>query len=331
MPSVRAGRAPLSWERRVVRRSYWERGLLPPPEMTHLSTYRYRVVDVFTERPLEGNPLAVFLDSSGLDEQTMQRIAQELNLSETVFLLPPTHSGFTARLRIFTPRSELAFAGHPTIGAAFVLLQDGMVPKESERFVLEEKVGPVPIRVERGERPLLWLTTPPIDSGPSFDRELCARVLGLTPGDLLDCEPQLMSAGNPFLFIGVKSQEAVDRAGLESSSVTMLKNANAQPNGVFVFAPTPEGAYSRMFAPEQGIAEDPATGSATGPLAAYMLRHHLVPQAHPTRFVSEQGTKMGRRSLLHVQIHREQGVSTIEVGGYVTPLVWAEMQLGRAG
>jgi trans-2,3-dihydro-3-hydroxyanthranilate isomerase len=301
------------------------------PEITSQQSYRYQVVDVFTERPLEGNALAVFLDGSGLDDQTMQRIAQELNLSETVFLLPPTRSDYAARLRIFTPRSELAFAGHPTVGTAFVLLQNGVVPSGSERFVLEEKVGPVPIRVERGERPLIWLTTPPIKNGPIFDRELCARILGLTTGDLLACEPQLVSAGNPFLFVAVESKDVVDRAWLEMGGVTRLKNTNSQPNGVFVFAPTPEGAYSRMFAPELGVVEDPATGSATGPLAAYMVRHHLVPQAHPTRFVSEQGTKMGRRSILHVQIHREQGVNTIEVGGYVTPLVWAQMQLGSAG
>jgi trans-2,3-dihydro-3-hydroxyanthranilate isomerase len=301
------------------------------PEITSQQSYRYQVVDVFTERPLEGNALAVFLDGSGLDDQTMQRIAQELNLSETVFLLPPTRSGYAARLRIFTPRSELAFAGHPTVGTAFVLFQNGVVPSDNERFVLEEKVGPVPIRVERGERPLIWLTTPPIKNGPIFDRELCARILGLTTGDMLACEPQLVSAGNPFLFVAVESKDVVDRAWLEMGGVTRLKNTNSQPNGVFVFAPTPEGAYSRMFAPELGVVEDPATGSATGPLAAYMVRHHLVPQAHPTRFVSEQGTKMGRRSILHVQIHRKQGVNTIEVGGYVTPLVWAQMQLGSAG
>jgi trans-2,3-dihydro-3-hydroxyanthranilate isomerase len=297
------------------------------PEMTSLQTYHYQVVDVFTERPLEGNPLAVFLDGNGLDDQTMQRIAQEMNLSETVFLLPATQSGCAARLRIFTPRYELAFAGHPTVGAAFVLLKNGIVPRESEHFVLEEKVGPVPIRIERGERPLIWLTTPPIESGPTFDRELCASVLGLTNDDLLDCEPQIVSAGNPFLFVAVKSKDRVDRTWLEASSVMRLKNANSQMNGIFVFAPTAEGAYSRMFAPEHGIAEDPATGSATGPLAAYMMRHSLVPPVHPTRFVSEQGTKMGRRSLLHVQIHRERG-DTIEVGGYVTALVWAEMHLG---
>lgn len=256
----------------------------------------------------------------------MQSIARELNLSETVFVLPATRPGFAARLRIFTPRHEVAFAGHPTVGTSFLLLREGFVPEGSESFVLEEKAGPIPVRVERGSDLLIWLTTPTIESGQTFSRELCAKALGLALDDLLPCEPQLVSAGNPFVFVALKSKEAVDRAWLDTSGLAILEFPDPHPNGVFVFAPTPEGAYSRMFAPEHGIAEDPATGSATGPLAAYMMRHHLVPHADGTRFVSEQGTKMGRRSILHVQIHGEQGIDGIEVGGYVTPLVKAEMQ-----
>lgn len=200
------------------------------------------------------------------------------------------------------------------------------MPEGSESFVLEEKAGPIPVRVERGARPLIWLTTPAIEPAQTFDRELCARALGLASNDLLSCEPQLMSAGNPFVYVGLKSKGAVDRAWLDMSGIAMLEFADPHPNGVFVFAPTQDGAYSRMFAPEHGIAEDPATGSATGPLAAYMMRHDLVPHADGTRFVSEQGTKMGRRSILCLQIHGEQGINGIEVGGYVTPLVKAEMQ-----
>ena len=123
--------------------------------MNPLRSYRYRVVDVFTERPLEGNALAVFPDASGLDDTTMRKIARELNLSETTFLSPATRADCAANVRIFTPTRELPFAGHPTIGTSFVLLDEGAVPKDSERFVLEEKVGPVSIRVEPGERPLI--------------------------------------------------------------------------------------------------------------------------------------------------------------------------------
>jgi len=286
-----------------------------------MPTHRYRVVDVFTLHALEGNPLAVFPDATTLSEAAMQSIAKELNLSETVFLLPPTRPDCAARLRIFTPTREMLFAGHPTVGASYVLLEEGIVPRNCVTFTLEEKIGPVPIRVEPGDRPLIWLTTPAIAEGAIYDRNTCTRALGLGPDDLLDIPPQLLSAGNPNIYIALKDKAAVDRAWLVATEMAQLNPNPSEPVCVFVFAPTPDGAYSRMFAPEHGIAEDPATGSATGPLAAYMQRHGLAPH---TRFVSEQGTKMGRRSFLHIHI-RDTG--QIDVGGYVTPLVEATMTL----
>jgi trans-2,3-dihydro-3-hydroxyanthranilate isomerase len=295
--------------------------------MNSLRSYRYRVVDVFTERPLEGNALAVFLDASGLDDATMRKIARELNLSETTFVYPATRADCAASVRIFTPTRELPFAGHPTIGTSFVLLDEGMVPKDSERFALEEKVGPIPIRVEPGARPLIWLTTPPIKHGRTFDPGVCAQALGIEPSDLLEVTPQLLSAGNPTIFIAVKDKEAVDRARLDLQGMTMITDGEQEPACVFVFAPAPGGAYSRMFAPEYGIIEDPATGSSTGPLAAFMIRHGLVSGAAGARFVSEQGTRMGRRSFLHVQLHGEQGAEGIEVGGYVSPVAEATLRL----
>ena len=296
--------------------------------MSNPCSYRYRVVDVFTCHPLEGNPLAVFPEASGMDDVTMQKIAKELNLSETVFILPPSRADCVARVRIFTPMREMLFAGHPTVGASFVLLEEGAVPKPAERFILELKVGPVPIRIEPGARPLIWLTTPPIQPGRVYDRALCAQVLGFGASDLLDVPPQLLSAGNANVFIAAKSQEAVDRAWLNLAGLTKLKGEDKEPICVFVFAPTPEGAYSRMFAPEHGVVEDPATGSATGPLAAFMMQHKLISSASGTRFISEQGTKMGRRSILYVQIRGEKGMDGIDVGGYVTSLVDATMKLG---
>ena len=293
--------------------------------MSNTNSYRYRVVDVFTRQPLEGNALAVFPDTAGLDGATMQKIARELNLSETVFISPATRADCAVSVRIFTPMSEMIFAGHPTIGASFVLLDEGIVPKAGERFALEEKIGPVPIRVERGERPLIWLTTPPIHSGRTLDPKLCAQALGLSPDELLGIAPQILSAGNPTLYIALQDQAAVDRAWFDMQGVRLLK-LEGEPVCVFVFTPTPAGAYSRMFAPEHGVVEDPATGSSTGPLATYMLQHGLAPRAAGTRFVSEQGTKMGRRSFLHVQLNGEGGADGIEVGGYVTPLVEATMR-----
>ncbi len=293
--------------------------------MSKPRAYRYSVVDVFTDRPLEGNALAVFPDASGIDDATMQKIARELNLSETTFVFPATRGDCAVGVRIFTPARELPFAGHPTIGTAFVLLKEGLA--SGERFMLEEKIGPIPIRVDKGERPLIWLRTPAIREGSTFDREVCARALGLEAGDLLPVAPQLLSAGNPTLFVALKDQDTVDRAWLDSRGSAVLGDGQREPMCVFVFAPTAQGAYSRMFALDYGIAEDPATGSSTGPLAAFMMRHGLAPHADGTRFVSEQGTRMGRRSLLHVHIFGERGAVGIDVGGRVTPIAQAVMSL----
>jgi len=289
-----------------------------------MKSYRYVVVDVFTTEPLAGNALAVFPDAAGLDETTMQKIARELNLAETSFVLPATREDCAVRVRIFTPTKEMKFAGHPTVGTAFVLLQENIVPQGCAAFVLEEQIGPVPIRVEAGERPLIWLRTPPIRDGRCYDAAVCAEALGLDPQDLLPIKPQLLSAGNPTVIIAAKDKAAVDRAWLDMAGLKSIKGADSEPVCIFLFAPTPDGAYSRMFAPEYGVSEDAATGSSTGPLAAFMIRHDLVSGEAGTRFVSEQGTKMGRRSLLHVEIH---GEGAIDVGGYVTPLTEAVMTL----
>lgn len=292
--------------------------------MSLTQSFEYRIVDVFTQRALEGNPLAVFPKGAGIDDVTMQKIARELNLSETVFVLAPSEARFAARLRIFTPTRELPFAGHPTIGTTFVLREDGIIPPESGSIVLQEEVGPVPVRISAGFEPLIWLTTPPIQSGPTRDRRLCAEQLGLNPADLI-AEPQILSAGNPTIFIPVRSPETVDRASLESAGLRQIRGDYSGALCVFVFTPTEMGAYSRMFAPEYGIAEDPATGSSTGPLAAYMLQNGLLGERTASRFISEQGTKMGRQSFLHVQIDPQQRM--IEVGGYVKPLARGVMQL----
>jgi trans-2,3-dihydro-3-hydroxyanthranilate isomerase len=175
---------------------------------------------------------------------------------------------------------------------------------------------------------LLWLSTPPIERVGECDRTACARALDLREWDLLaDVPPQVYTAGNPMLFIPVTDREIVDRASVDSTAFRALEEEIGEPIGLFVFTPTPTGAYSRMFAPELGIIEDPATGSATGPLAAYMMEHGLCTVADGTSFVSEQGAKMGRRSLLHVQVRGERGRDGIDVGGRVTPLVEAVMTL----
>jgi trans-2,3-dihydro-3-hydroxyanthranilate isomerase len=286
--------------------------------------HRYRVVDVFTETPLEGNPVAVFPSSSDLDPQVMQAIARELNLAETVFICPATRDGCAVRLRIFSPTREMEFAGHPTIGTSWVLQAEGIVARNSERFLLDEGIGAIPIRVERGTPPLIWLSTPTVRVGQRYEPALCAKLLGLDAGALLDLPPQWVSAGNPIAVIAVKSKDAVDRAWLDRAGQQLLQGADGVPVCAYVFTPTPNGAYGRMFAPIHGVPEDPATGSAMGPLATFMMQHGLV--ARGARFLCEQGTKMGRRSILHVQARAAENAS-IDVGGSVVPVTEAVMTL----
>jgi trans-2,3-dihydro-3-hydroxyanthranilate isomerase len=295
--------------------------------MTADGTCNYRVVDVFTNTRFEGNPLAVFPDATGVPVESMQLIARELNLSETTFVLPSTRADCAARVRIYTPTREMAFAGHPTIGTAWVLRDEARIARDVLQFALQEIVGAVPVRIESGVQPLIWLTTPPIVDGAVFQPATCAALLGLAPADLLPVAPQLLSAGNPTIYIAVQDMAAVDRAVADAARLAEIRSHLVEPCCVFVFTPTPTGAYSRMFAPEFGVMEDPATGSSTGPLAAYMIRHGLASGAEGTRLVSEQGTKMGRRSLLHVLVGREAGAPRIEVGGHVVPVARGQLTI----
>jgi trans-2,3-dihydro-3-hydroxyanthranilate isomerase len=296
--------------------------------MKSVKRYRYRVVDVFTDTPLEGNPLAIFLDGADLATDRMQAIAREMNLSETVFLLPPTRSDCVAKLRIFTPGKEMKFAGHPTIGTAYILLDEGIVSKDATHFVMEENVGPISISVDVGDRPKIWLTTPPIREGDVVDRPTAAGLLGLGEQELLDIAPQILDAGgNPTLYIPIKTHDAVDRITFDTSRWKQFLSQHSGPLCVFAFAAVSKGAYSRMFAPEYGVQEDPATGSSTGPLAAYMMKHKLVSSESGTTFFSEQGTHMRRRSILHVRVHGEGGCEGIQVGGNVTPVMEGTLEL----
>ncbi len=288
----------------------------------------YHLVDVFTTVPLEGNPLAVFPDATGLETGTMQRIARELSLSEATFILPQESSDRRTRVRIFTPSYEMQFAGHPTIGTAFVMRRLGIVPRSSKHFALQENVGDVSVRVDDGEDPIIWLTTPPIEKLAEYSRERCAAMLGLQSHQLVPNVPcELLSAGNPNIFVGVDTPATVDLARLDVAVFEQIVKDRSTPTSVFVFTPTDTGAYSRMFAPQLGITEDPATGSATGPLAFFMMKYGLARSADGTRFVSEQGTQMGRRSFLHVNVHGKMGAGGIEVGGHVAELATAVMRI----
>jgi trans-2,3-dihydro-3-hydroxyanthranilate isomerase len=298
--------------------------------------YRFVQVDVFTERVFTGNPLAVFLDARGLDDGLMQEIAREMNLSETVFVFSPSRADGTAALRIFTPAREVPFAGHPTIGTAWVLAAHGLAPKGASRFVLEERIGPVPVELEGDPaRPgFIWMTQAAATFDPPLaDRDAVARALGLAEADLLPGHPiQPGSTGSKFLLVPLRERTAVDRAVLDVPA--MLGALGDRPRmGIFVFAPDPDPAarqvYSRMFAPHtSGVPEDPATGSASGPLGAYLVLRGLVERADEVRIVSEQGTKMGRQSFIHIRLGVSgEKITAIRVGGCTVPVLEGELRL----
>jgi trans-2,3-dihydro-3-hydroxyanthranilate isomerase len=227
----------------------------------------YQLVDVFTATPLEGNGLAVFPDATGLDTRAMQLIAREMNLSETTFILPGESTDAATRVRIFTPAGEMAFAGHPTIGTAHVMRRLGIVPKDARAFALQENVGRVPVRVDEGDDPIIWLTTPPIARLGDVGRSRCASMLAIDEGRLLAGVPcEIVTAGNPQIFVAVDRPETVDDVRLDTSAFLALVDELRLPACCFVFAPTATGAYSRMFAPELGVVEDPATAVRRGRL-----------------------------------------------------------------
>jgi trans-2,3-dihydro-3-hydroxyanthranilate isomerase len=279
--------------------------------------YTYHVADVFTDVRFAGNMLAVFPDAAGLEPEQMQAIARELNLSETTFVLPPECGGL-ARVRIFTPECEMPFAGHPTIGTAFALAHENRIPAGLDRFAFEEIVGHVDVHIERRANPFIaWLRTPTIAFGQTLERAAVAEMAGLSDGDFLgDYPAQIVGAGNPFLYVMLRDAATVDRADVSRKRLAQIAPAG---QAVGVFFSTPHGAtfYSRMLAPGAGVVEDPATGSATGPLGAYLAKYGLIPAIDGTRFTNEQGVRMKRRSLIHGILNVDAGgtLTAVDVGG----------------
>lgn len=290
--------------------------------------FRFVQVDVFTERVFGGNPLAVVFDAAGLSDAEMQAIAREMNCSETTFLLGPTRADCAARVRIFTPAREIPFAGHPTIGTAWVLATEKLV--HGRRFSLEEGIGPVEVTLEGDPvRPsFLWMRHGEARFGPELaDRAGFARALGLGEAELLPGAPVCTgSTGSAFLYVPLRDREVVDRARLDVPAL-LAAQGEGPSLGVFVFAPDPDPTagrvYSRMFAPHtSGIPEDPATGSASGPLGAYLVERGLVTPAESVDIVSEQGTRMGRPSFIRIRVGMNAGrVTEILVGGSVVPVI----------
>lgn len=289
-------------------------------------SYRYLHYDVFTDHLFGGNQLAVFLDGRGLSPEAMQAIAKEMNFSESTFVLPPERPDTDARMRIFTPGEELPMAGHPTIGSTFALARTGVIAPDRETFVFGLGVGPVPVSLTwRGANLCFaWMTQPnPTFGDPIADPAGAASVLGLSELAVAGTglPVQIVSCGVPFLFVPLATRAAVDNASMQRDRFDQFREAaKISAHGVFVFSPQSGSdkatVYSRMFAPDIGVVEDPATGSASGPLGCYLLRHRVVPAEKAGAILSLQGVKMGRPSHVHISIAAEKGeITSVRVGG----------------
>lgn len=296
---------------------------------------RYHTADVFTNTPFGGNQLAVIPDARGLTTEQMTAITREFNFSETVFVLPPDNPMHTRRVRIFTPGAELPFAGHPTVGVAFVLAATGEIPMTGDetRIVLEEGVGPVPvlIRAKDGKPVFSQLTAAkiPEKGSDACDSGMVAAAVSLDEADI-DVggrfEIESWSAGVPFLFVPLKSLDALGRARIKVDVWEQSLRDSWAPE-IFLFVEDEASAArkgvrdgdgilrARMFAPTLGIPEDPATGGACAAFGGYLASRSMRRDGM-LRYTVHQGVEMGRPSRLDVEVDIDGGsAKTVRVGG----------------
>ena len=305
---------------------------------------RFATLDVFTQTPLAGNPLAVVLDAEGLDGEAMQAIAREFNLSETVFVLPPAESRHRAALRIFTPVRELPFAGHPTVGTAVLLaLRDraeraAAALADATAFGLEEGIGIVSCAVEAEEdgrtgRARFKLPVLPVYLGEPVPTERLARALGLKASDIgfNRHQPSRHGAGPSFTFVPLASAEALSRVRLDTAQFERLF-PGAQADALYLYAADPEeigrSYQARMFAPHLGVTEDPATGSAAAAFAGVLMQ--FEPLGEGTHDVAiRQGVAMGRPSLIDLQVVIAEGaLRSAEIGGHAVVVSEGVLRVG---
>lgn len=281
-----------------------------------MGTYRYVVADVFTDRPLTGNQLAVFTDASEIPEELLQPLAREMSFSETVFVYR-AEAGGHARIRIFTPMDELPFAGHPVLGTAFVLA----APLQLPEIRLETGAGVVPVRLEReGERIVFGRMEQPIPKVEPFDRpEELLRAVGVERSEL---PIELYDLGIRHVYVALPSEEAV--AGLEPDLAALTRLTGIV--GVNCFAGEGTRWKTRMFAPADGVPEDPATGSAAGPLAIHLARHGRI--AFGEEIEIRQGEELRRPSTLYARVEGSpERVEKVEVGGSAVAVARGEFRL----
>jgi len=284
-----------------------------------LSGRVFSIVDVFAEDKYAGNQLAVVRQAEGLTGAAMQKIAREINFSETTFVLGDRKRRGGYDVRIFTPAAELPFAGHPTLGTAFVIQQD-LIKEPVRKVILNLKVGPIPVTFGyRGRKPdVLWMKQIQPRFGITWEARRVAPVLGLKPDDLDPRFPvQEVSTGIPFVIVPVKTLEAVKKSGFRADKLAGL---TAEGKAFLLFAPHTYSPMNdlnvRVFAHCYGVGEDPATGSANGCLAGYLVQHRYFGGPRIDIRV-EQGYEVGRPSLLLLRARDKAGKIDVFVGGRV--------------
>ena len=303
--------------------------------MPDLRTLKFYQADVFTVQPFGGNPVAVFPNAQGLTDFELQQIAREMNLSETVFVLPPTDEAAVVRLRIFTPTQEIPFAGHPVLGTFYVLAQLGLIAATDgvTRVMQECNIGlfPVEIHAREGQITRVVMTQPkPLFLGSMDETEdlfHIAKALGLPKYQIVDTKAPVMvvSTGLPVVIVPVRALTAVRSIEPDASAIVDMCERFGT-NGILVYTTmTVEDhatVHTRMFAPAIGILEDPATGSASGAMGAYLVHNGLVEVGPLTEIIIEQGYEIGRPSRILVQVESDDdAIQTVKVGGQVVMVV----------
>jgi len=288
-----------------------------------VSKYEYYICDVFTQQKFSGNQLAVIPDAEGLSDHDMQNIAREFNFSESTFVFPSEKEN-TRKVRIFTPRSEVPFAGHPNIGTAFILAESGIFGDfaQSIDVVFEEKAGNVPIKINKDHCGYIWceLSAPaPLSLGKVATVDLASEVLSIEAGDInvTTHYPQVASVGLPFLFVELQSLEALSQAQIDLTKLQRLLQEGF-PSYIHIYCRDVKDfdIRCRMFAPLDGVPEDPATGSANAALIA-LLSHCDQRSDLEDKWKISQGSEIGRPSVLHGRAQKIGGtVTEVNLGGY---------------
>ena len=302
-----------------------------------MATFQFRQVDVFTDRPLSGNPLAVVLDADGMSAATMQAVAAETNLSETAFVMAPGEPDADYRIRIFTPRRELPFAGHPSVGTAFALEREGRFGEPGARRAVRQQVeiGVLPIEIQPAPGgPVVTMTQGQPDVGEQvWDLGGVADALGCRPERLPACGPgpRIASTGLPQLM--VPTADAATLSSLRPDPVRLAAlERRLGVTGIYAFALGPGAtARARFFSPGSGIAEDPATGSAAGALGATLAAEGLLGAGDAeAALVVSQGEEIGRPSRIEVGVRTEAGVPVaVRVGGRCVTVLEGALSIPR--